>query len=302
MQFQSGAVSPVGSIQAGWNLIQNTYWTYVLMMLVMFVILIAASVILGFINNLITMAIAAAFGVTLGTLGDAGQVSAAFIPQIISMVISFFTNIIVVTISGILFCGIYSALSRTANTGAADFADLFSGFPKFQPCLIVAVVMSVIQFVLGLVTLLGGMALGVGALGLGGLITRDGQINPAAFGGFFLVALALVGITFIINLIVSALTAFVYPLIAERNLSGVEALTTSVKSGFANLGGIILLFILLGLMAIGGVFVCFIGLLFVAPVLSASVYAAFRSVFGSANGSNQYNPPPPPAFGQQPGY
>lgn len=301
MEYQSGAVSPVGSISEGWNIIKDNYWLFFGMTLVAIIILIIAAVILGFINNLITMGIAAAFGVAAQGTGDVGQMSAAIVPQVISTVISFFTNIIVITISGALFVGIYSALSRQADTNSADFGDLFNGFQKLVPCLIVAVIMSIVQFAISIVFLIGGAALGISAIGAG-ILTRDGQLNPAIFGSLFLIILVVAFVYIIINLIVSTLTAFVYPLIADRNLSGGEAILSSIKAGLSNIFGLILLFILLILMGIGGAMLCGIGLLFVAPVMSAAIFAAFRSVFGRPRDNRQYTPPAPPVFGQQPGY
>jgi hypothetical protein len=305
MEYQSGAVRPIGSIEEGWRIIKDDYWIYVLMMLVLGVVLIVVSLVLGAINQAITTVLAGALGMAASGSGDVARTSAAILPQVIAQIVSFFTNIAVVTLSGVLLCGIYKSLSKVANGGGrADFGDLFSGFEYIQSCFIYAVVISVVQFIIAIVTLVIAAAVGVGALGLGlsGMITKDGQFNPAIFGGLFLVILAFAGISIVINLIISALTAFVYPLIAERNLSGGQALMTSIKSGIANLGGLILLMILLFLMVLGGVMACFIGVLFVSPLLAASIFAAYQSVFGKVGGFRQHNPPPPPNFGQQPGY
>lgn len=301
MEYQSGAVSPVGSISEGWNIIKDNYWLFFGMTAVAIIILFVAALILGFINNIITLAVSAAFGMATQNSGEVGRASAAIVPQLVSMFISIFTNIIVLIISGALFCGIYKALSRQANSGSADFGDLFSGFQKLMPCLVVAVVMSLVQFVISIVFLLGGAAVGVSAIGIG-MLTKDGQFNPALFGGLFLIILVFLGIYIIISLVISALTAFVYPLISERDLSGGQALLLSIKSGFSNLIGLILLFILLGLMGLGGVLLCFVGIFFVAPILSAAIFAAFRSVWGRTQDFRQYNPPTPPVFGNQPGY
>lgn len=301
MEFQSGAVRPIGSIEQGWSIIKNNYWTFFLMTLVAIIILFAAAMILGLINNAITLGIAAALGVATRDSGDVGRISAAILPDLISAFISIFTNIIVLTISGALFCGIYSALSRQASTGAAEFGDMFVGFQKIAPCLVVAVVISVVQFVINLVMLLGGAAAGVSLLGTG-MLTSDGQLNPAIFGGLFLVILAFAAIYIVISLIISALTAFVYPLIGVRDLSGGQALMLSIKSGFANIVGLFLLLIMMFFMTLGGALACCIGVFFVAPILSASLFAAFQSVFGRTNNYYQNTPPPPPIFGNQPGY
>jgi hypothetical protein len=294
MEFQSGAVRPIGSIEDGWKIIKDDYWTFFAMTLVAVIILIVASLVLGGINSLITQLIAGLLGFAAANSGDAAKISAAIIPQIISLVIGIFVNIIVITLSGALFCGIYKALSRKSNTGVCDFGDLFNGFQNLIPCLIVALVMSVVHFIFQFVMVVVGAAVGVTAVA--GLITKDG-INPAMFGGIFLVLFAFAAVSILFNLIVSALTAFVYPLISERELSGGQALILSIKSGFSNIGGLILLGILMFLMALGGALACLIGVLFVAPILTAASFAAYQSVFGKVATSGFQTPPPPPNFG-----
>lgn len=299
MEFQSGAVSPVGSIEEGWNIIKNDYWTFFLMTTTAIIVLVVAAVGLGFISNIIVFGISAALGVATTNAGEAGKVSAAVFPQMISVIISIFTNIIVVTISGALFCGVYTALLHKVSGGVADFGDLFTGFKKVRSCLVTAVALALSQFIIAVVTLLGGAAVGFSALGMG-ILTKDGQFNPAVFSGFFLAVLVFALFNVVINLFISALTAFVYPLISERNLSGAQALLLSVKSGLANLGGLILLLILLGLMAFAGILACCVGILFVAPILFAALFAAYQSVFGRTQSMYQNTPPPPPIFGKQP--
>ncbi|MEK7723077.1 MAG: hypothetical protein AAB336_01895 [Acidobacteriota bacterium] len=295
MEFQSGAVRPIGSIEDGWKIIKDDYWTFFAMTLVAVIILIVASLVLGGINTLITQLIAGLLGFAASNSGDAAKISAAIIPQVISLVIGIFVNIIVITLSGALFCGIYKALSRKSSTGVCDFGDLFNGFQNLMPCLIVAVVMSIVHFIFQLVMIMVGAAVGVTAVA--GIITNDGRINPSIFGGIFLVILAFGAVSILFNLIISALTAFVYPLISERDLSGGQALILSVKSGLSNIGGLMLLCILMFLMALGGALACLIGVLFVAPILSAASFAAYQSVFGKVATSGFQTPPPPPNFG-----
>lgn len=300
MEFQSGAVRPVGSIEEGWNIIKDDYWTFFLMTTVAVVVVVAAAVFFGFIDNLIVFGVTAAVGGAANS-GDAQPVSAMLLPQTISLIISTFTNVIVIAISGALFCGIYASLSRKVSGGKADFSELFTGFQKIKQCFIVAVVLALVQLIIGIISLFSGAAVGVSALGAG-IFTKDGNLNPAIFGGLFLVIMIFLAATVVINLFISVLTSFVYPLIAERNLSGGEALMLSAKSGLANLGGLILLLILLGLIMLVGFVVCCVGVLFVVPIISAALFAAYQSVFGRMESSFQHTPPPPPTFGNQPGF
>lgn len=301
MEYQSGAVSPVASIQEGWRIIKDDYAIFFGMSVVAVIILFVLAIVLGLVNTAITAVVSAAFGVAASNASDAAKMSAAILPQLISMIISIFTNIILQAIAGVLFCGIYMALARKASTGVADFGDLFAGFQKFTACLIAAVFLSLAQFAVSLVTLAIGAALGFTAMGTG-MLTKDGQLNPAVFSGLFAVIIVVLIATVLLNLIISALTVFVYPLIADRNLSGGQALILSIRAGLSNIFGIILLMILAGLMIIGGFFACVIGILFVAPIVTAAFFAAYQSVFGRAGGSSYQNPPPPPIFNNQPQY
>ena len=63
MEYQSGAVRPIGSIEQGWQLIKNDYFMYVAMVVVFGIILIVVSLILSTINSVITNVISAALGV-----------------------------------------------------------------------------------------------------------------------------------------------------------------------------------------------------------------------------------------------
>jgi uncharacterized membrane protein len=302
MEIKSGAVSPSGSITEGWDIIKNDYWIFFLMTLVAIVVAFVASMILGLISNAISIALSAAVGITTSGSSDAVRLGASIVPQLFSMVVSLGFNIIGGAITGALFCGIYSAISRKASTGVVDFGDMFSGFQKFTACLVVAAIVGVLHFIILVVLMLVGATVGVSFIGLGGLVGPDGKPDLAILSGLLgaLAVFALIYLAF--SLILSALTSFAYPLIGDRSLSGGEALSTSVKGGLANLGGMILLLLLLSLMAIVATMLCFFPLLFVAPIILAAIFAAYRSVFGQAQSPFQNTPPPPPTFGNQPGY
>ena len=301
MEYKSSAVSPTESISQGWNIIKDNYWLFFGMNFVFFLIIFIVSIVLGLINNGITFGISAVLGIATQGSGDIGQGAATVAPQFISTFISLFTNIIVVTCSGILFCGIYKALARTVSGEKPDFGDLFSGFDKVMPCFIFAIAMSAVQFIIAVIILGIGLAIGISAIGTG-MVTADGQLNPAIFGGLLVFFLVVLLFSLIANLIIGVLTSFVYPLISNSEMSGGKALMLSARSGFSNFIGLTFLLVLLGLMAFGGALVCFVGVLFVVPIISASIFAAFQSVFGGIQDNRQHTPPAPPQFGEQINY
>ena len=78
--------------------------------------------------------------------------------QAVSLVLNLFSNLIILTLVGMLTCGIYSGIDRLAREGSVDIGAVFSGFSKFFPCLIFAVFMAIVQFVFGIVILGAGTA------------------------------------------------------------------------------------------------------------------------------------------------
>lgn len=302
MEYRSGVISPVESISQGWSIIKDNYGMYVLMVLVLVIIEIVVSLIVSGIGELITGAILGVIGYSATDLENIKDFSQVLVPQIVSLIPAFFVSIIVITIAGALSCGYYNALSRTSSTGQFDFGDLFSGFGKLTECLIVGVVLSVIGTIIQAIFLGLGAAIGFSFYNLKDILIQNGELNTGAISGLMGVILMFAGISLLIQLIIFALTAFVYPLIADRNASGGNALSLSIKGGLANFVGMVLFGILLGLMMFGGAMLCGIGLLFVAPLIWASIFAAFQSIFGKKTDTYNQEPPPPPDFGYQQGY
>lgn len=305
MEPNSGAIRAVDSINRGFEIIKQGYWTYVGMCFVAWIVIMVIAIVLGMINGAIGTFLSAALGLGVGNTGGAASMAATIAPQLITQVIGIFFNTIVLTIVGVLGCGIYNAMSNDEQTGIADFGLLFSGFPKVMQCLTFAVVGSLIQFIIGMVVLIVGAVMGVGAI-FGGMIQPGKEPDPSVLGalltGIIIVALVMM----VLNLIYNLLTTFVYPIIADTEVSGIEAVLLSVKGALRNIGGLVLLQILLGLIMIGGTLLCFFGLIFVAPILYAGNYAAFRSVFPSERQLRNEMPPPPPTWNtpvsDRPGY
>ena len=105
---------------------------------------------------------------------------------------------------------------------------------------------------------------------------------------FFVVIMA-------VAVIVSIFFMFAFPLIADRNLSGVDAVKLSIKAARANLGGVCGLVLLCMGLAMLGVLCCYVGAFLVAPVSLAAYAVAYRRVFPGVSQNFAPPPPPPPA-------
>jgi hypothetical protein len=96
----------------------------------------------------------------------------------------------------------------------------------------------------------------------------------------------------VISAIFQAIFLFAFPLIVDREMTGWEAVTTSVRAAFANLGGVLaIVFIELFFVLIGVLF-CIIGAYFVLPISFAMTAVAYRQVFPAADPFADYEPDP----------
>lgn len=96
---------------------------------------------------------------------------------------------------------------------------------------------------------------------------------------------------FAIAIVWSLTCVFWIPLIIDKNLSFGEAFGLSARAAWANFPGLVLLYIISGvLLALGTLAVC-LGVLFVYPIMMVAFAFAYRQVFPDTA---------PPAFGQAP--
>ena len=86
-------------------------------------------------------------------------------------------------------------------------------------------------------------------------------------------------VVFLVSIVIAVLFFFTFPLIADRNMKGVQAVRTSIRAATANLGGVIGLVLLTQLMSFVGSLACCIGAIFVLPIHFAAVAIAYRKVF-----------------------
>lgn len=197
-----------------------------------------------------------------------------------------------IVLIGPMMVGIYICLFRRMRGEPVEFGTLFKGFDYFAqsliaallqmiPMVIVMVPMYVIMFVF-MITMMphGGRA-----------DPEDASMFAFAFIGFYLVFLLVI---MTVAIIVTIFFLFAFPLIADRNLSGVDAVKLSIKAARANFGGILGLILVNVGLGILGVLCCYVGAFFVAPISLASYAVAYRRVFPEIS-QNFASPPPPPA-------
>src|SRR3979409_1211457 len=139
---------------------------------------------------------------------------------------------------GPMMVGIYLCLFRKMRGEPVDFGTLFKGFDYFAQSLIAAllqmipmVVVMVPAYIIMFVLMMTSMPRN------GGRISPDESSTFLfTFLGFELVFIVVV---MTVGIVVTIFFLLAFPLIADRNLSGVDAVKLSIKAAKANFGGIL---------------------------------------------------------------
>ena len=170
---------------------------------------------------------------------------------------------------GAMSCGIFNAYLKKIDGKPVVFDDLLKGFSWFWPSLIVAVVIVVPMLIVFAILYLPIVLSFV----MGSKLSQD-ELMGLLVGAF---AIDLVFI--VIMVCIHTLIMFAFPLIVDRNLGGIRAMTTSARAVFKNLGGVVgLLLVNFGLALVGELALC-VGIYFVIPIIIAGNMVAYRKVF-----------------------
>jgi hypothetical protein len=178
---------------------------------------------------------------------------------------------------GPMWCGVYICLFRRMAGRPVKFDMLFRGFEYFVPSLIATLVMVVPMMVV--------LGLGYVAFLVAMFASLPGPAGPGAppppgpgtglfvsFGLFFL-------LVFVVMTVAQVLFFFIYPLIVERKMTGMQAVRASLRAARGNFGGVLGLTILTMLLTWVGLLACYVGAIFVTPIHFAAVAVAYRKVF-----------------------
>jgi hypothetical protein len=175
---------------------------------------------------------------------------------------------------GPMMCGMAKCFLAKRRGETVKFDLLFKGFDHFSESLIA----SMLIFGASLLVLLPVMLL----IMFGGLFAAFSATSRATPG--FVVALVLAGmgllLVVLLSMLIGALFAFTFPLIADRGMKGTEALKLGAKAALANLGGLLGLGILTFLISCAGLCCCYVGVFLVAPLTMGAQFIAYEQVFG----------------------
>jgi uncharacterized membrane protein len=197
-----------------------------------------------------------------------------------------------IVLIGPMMVGIYICLFRRMRGEPVEFGTLFKGFDHFAQSLIAALLQMIPIVVVMVPAYLIMFVLMMTSMPRGGRMDPDQSLRFLfRFFGFELVFILVV---MTVCILVTTFFLFAFPLIADRNLSGVEAVKLSFKAGRANFGGVLGLILVNVGLGFLGVLACYVGAFLVAPISLTSYAVAYRRVFPEVS-QNFASPPPPPA-------
>ncbi|MGZ8846028.1 MAG: hypothetical protein ACXW3C_06150 [Pyrinomonadaceae bacterium] len=193
-----------------------------------------------------------------------------------------------IVLMGPMMIGLFLCLFQRQRGQPVEFGLLFKGFDQFVPGLIVTAikVIPVIILVIPFYFIMFGMMM---------TTMPRGEPSPDEMSrfmvSFFGVEIIFVAIIMVASICVEIFFMFGYPLVADRKLSGLDAVKLSIKAGKANFGGVLGLLFLNGLITFAAALLCILPAYLYLPVAFASQAVAYRRIFPEAFVS----PPTPPA-------
>ncbi len=190
--------------------------------------------------------------------------------------------------------GFYYLVLRDMRDEPVDFGMMFKGFEKFVPLMVAGL----IQTAPSLIATVLQYTVDIARLAGGGVLDSDANFyqsgGEAIFAGLSLVFVTVVIVLSLLGAVWTVALSFAVPLILEHDLPVGDAVLTSVKAAFSNVGGLILLIILQILVAILGMIALCVGIFVAIPIIYTANVIAYRQVFPYFNRPDLNTGPPPP--------
>lgn len=200
---------------------------------------------------------------------------------------------------GPLYAGLYYIVFRDLRDEDVEFGQVFKGFEQFVPLMVVGLVVQIPTIIIGI---LGWAAQILDLMRL----SSGGAENGAVFGDLsnelstsdFLSVIIL--IAWLLNIFWLFLFSFAVPLVLDRGLGLADALRLSASGATSNVGGMIILGLLLAVVGMIGFLVFCVGIFVAIAVAQVAWAVAYRQIFpdlsGDAESSGFDMPPPPDQF------
>lgn len=174
-----------------------------------------------------------------------------------------------IVLIGPMMCGIYLVLFQKFEGKEIDFGLLFKGFDYFLPSLILAVLIMVPTLVML-------FAIYIPMIGIVMAAPRMGETELIIFiAGTVVLELVFA----VIMVCIHTLLMFAFPLIVDKKLPAWQAIKTSARAVWSNMGGVVGLFAVGFVICIIGYLMLCVGIYLVIPLVIAANALAYRKLF-----------------------
>ncbi len=166
---------------------------------------------------------------------------------------------------GPMMVGIYLCFIDRERGKQVEFGTLFKGFDQFANALIATLIMVGISLV---------AIVPVGILMMIALVVTNGSgLEVVVFLLFYL-------LIFVVMILVYVPFLFVFQLIADRGLTGPQALSLSFKAMKANFVGCIGLVFVMAIFSVLASMACYFPVFLLMPISLGALFLAYRDIFG----------------------
>ena len=174
-----------------------------------------------------------------------------------------------VVLIGPMMIGLFMVLLNKIDGRPIEFGQLFKGFEHFLPGLIIAAVVTVPTLIM-----IFGIYVPMIVISIAAPRMSESEVIAA------IAATIAAELVFAVVLVcLHSLLLFAFPLVADRKMSGVAAIKTSVRAVWQNLGGVAGLFGVGILVALVGYLALCVGIYLALPLIMASTAVAYRKIF-----------------------
>jgi hypothetical protein len=170
---------------------------------------------------------------------------------------------------GAMACGMFYCYLQKVDGRSVSFDDLWKGFGWWLPGFVVMLFIVVPMIaVYGIIYVPVIMAMVMGS-----------KLSQEEFMGILIGAMSVDLVFIVIMVCFHTLLMFSFPLIVDKNLGAIKAMTTSARAVLKNIGGVVgLILVNFGLILVGELAFC-VGVYFVIPIVIGGNVVAFRKVF-----------------------
>jgi len=177
-------------------------------------------------------------------------------------------GVIPVVLMGPMMIGIFLSLQARQRNQPVEFGTLFKGFDQFVNGLVVSaikVIPIIIMLIPYYIFLFGMMAVTM-PKGRNPSPEESQQFMMSFFGFEIIFFLGVMTVSILIEIFFM----LAFPLVADKGMSGLDAVKLSFRAGKANFGGILGLLLLNALFGFVGILCCHIGVYFHLPIAFAA--------------------------------